>query len=91
MDFYVHTYSKKRRRQEETREVFLQSIEGHVEPGTVCAIIGPRNSGKERLLSLLSGRTNKHICLGEVHVNGAPFAAPQMRAMTSYLEGAGDS
>ncbi|ETO09381.1 hypothetical protein RFI_27996 [Reticulomyxa filosa] len=91
IDFYIHSYSKKRGRQDEKREVFLESIEGHVEAGTVCAIIGPRNSGKERLLQLLSGRTNKHVCLGEVHVNGTRLAAPQMRAMTSYLQHAGSS
>jgi len=34
-----------------------------VDHGTVCAIVGPRNSGKQRLLSLLSGRANKHIVL----------------------------
>ncbi|ETO33367.1 ABC transporter, partial [Reticulomyxa filosa] len=91
IDFYIHTYSKKRGRQDEKREVFLENIEGHVEPGTVCAVIGPRDSGKDRLLQLLSGRTNKHVCLGEVHVNGTRLAAPQMRAMTAYLRNAGSS
>jgi len=89
VDFFIYVYKRKRRGQDDLPETFLQSIEGRVEPGTVCAVIGPRNSGKQRLLALLSGRANKHICLGEVRVNGVSYNAPQMRATTSYLIDAG--
>jgi len=87
VDFFIYVYKKKGR--DDQQETFLQQIEGHVEPGTVCAVIGPRNSGKQRLLQLLSGRATKHICLGSVRVNGTSYNAPYMRATTSFLSDAG--
>lgn len=89
MDFWIHTFEAKRRRTEDKPVKFLQNIEGHVEPGTVCAVIGPQNSGKQQLLALLSGRVSKHICLGQVNVNYSERSAALMRASTSYLSGAG--
>jgi len=91
VDFFIYLYKKKQRALDDQPETFLQQVEGRVEPGTVCAIIGPRNSGKQRLLQLLSGRASRHVCLGDIRVNGVSYNAPQMRATTSYLANAGST
>lgn len=66
-------------------KVLLEQCNGHVEPGSLVAIMGPSGCGKSTLLDILAQKkTSKYN--GEVYLNGHPIRGdPLLRRVAAYV------
>jgi len=61
----------------------LQNVNGHIQSGTVTAVLGPSGSGKTSLLNCISTRTKNGVT-GSITVNGQPME-PGFRRNIGYV------
>merc|ERR1712048_334132 len=66
-------------------KVLLEECSGHVEPGSLVAIMGPSGCGKSTLLDILAQKkTSKYT--GEVYLNGHSICGePLLRRVAAYV------
>merc|ERR1712048_316185 len=66
-------------------KVLLEECSGHVEPGSLVAIMGPSGCGKSTLLDILAQKkTSKYT--GEVYLNGhSIIEEPLLRRVAAYV------
>merc|ERR1712048_617851 len=66
-------------------KVLLEECSGHVEPGSLVAIMGPSGCGKSTLLDILAQKkTSKYT--GEVYLNGHSIRGePLLRRVAAYV------
>ncbi|SCZ90311.1 BZ3500_MvSof-1268-A1-R1_Chr1-3g01909 [Microbotryum saponariae] len=48
--------------------VILDNLSGRVQPGTLCAILGPTGAGKSTFVELLAGKRKNGITTGSIHL-----------------------
>ncbi|SCV68407.1 BQ2448_528 [Microbotryum intermedium] len=48
--------------------VILDNLTGEVQPGTLCAILGPTGAGKSTFVELLAGKRKNGVATGSIHL-----------------------
>merc|ERR1712176_1366518 len=66
-------------------KILLEQCNGHVEPGSLVAIMGPSGCGKSTLLDILAQKKTSRYT-GEVYLNGHSIRGePLLRRVAAYV------
>lgn len=71
-----------------TGHVIVSQVNGQIQSGQVCLLLGSSGAGKTTLLNVLAGRniSSKYLVSGEILLNGAARNSKRWRRNVGYVE-----
>ena len=79
-------YSVPNPQQRGSEIALLKGVDGLVNPGEMCALMGASGAGKSTLLDVLAGRKTVGTITGDILFNGVPRSAHVMKAIAYVMQ-----